>query len=363
MIRLLAVAAAMMLSACAHDVNAKNGTSSDTGSFNVTSALSSEGEPVVIGQTYTIASTVLGADRRLSVRLPSGYKDNPDTSYPVVYLIDGGPEQDFPHIAGIAQSRDLNWTFAPFILVGVETVNRRDQITPSVADLAPYNEWIKATPGGSAQFRQFLREDVMPWVETRYRTSGQNAVMGESLAGLFVVETLLEEPDLFDDYIAVSPSMWWEEKKYGREAAAYLAQMPAGKRRLYLTMADEGYYMQEGLDFLVAALEERSPEGLRWVYIDRGDSETHASIYHTAALDAFRLFYPEPSRIYRQTPLLNGELATPRTPEQETLAAQECKVETAMRTTPKDTRVNQEQYAYRCFLYDYGATATAGNWE
>ena len=121
--------------------------------------------------------------------------------------------------------------------------------------------------------------------------------------------------------------------------------------------------MQEGLDLLVNALKEKAPEGLRWVYIDRGDSETHASIYHTAALDAFRLFYPEPTRIYRATPLLNGEPATPSTPEQEALAEKECTVETAQRSTPRDTRINQEQYAYRCFLYDYGATATAGNWE
>ena len=69
----------------------------------------------------------------------------------------------------------------------------------------------------------------MPWVEARYRTNGKDAIIGESLAGLFIVETLFEDPTLFDDYIAVSPSLWWEKKKYGRKAAAYLAKMPAGE--------------------------------------------------------------------------------------------------------------------------------------
>jgi len=121
--------------------------------------------------------------------------------------------------------------------------------------------------------------------------------------------------------------------------------------------------MQEGMDLMIAALEKDAPAGLSWIYIDRGDSETHASIYHTAALDAFRLFYPEPSRIYRAHPLLNGKPATPRTPTQEALLAKDCTVEMAERATPETTRLNQEQYAYLCFLYDYGATATVGNWK
>ena len=154
MIRISGILAALALSACANGVQTEGLVDVETGAAQKSAPASKEAEPVVLGHTYTISSDVLGADRRLTVRLPAGYEDNPDASYPVVYLIDGGPEQDFPHIAGITQSRDLNWTFAPFILVGVETVSRRTMLTPPAEDAAPYEEWLKATPGGSQKYPQ-----------------------------------------------------------------------------------------------------------------------------------------------------------------------------------------------------------------
>jgi len=148
------------------------------------------------------------------------------------------------------------------------------------------------------RFRRFLAREVKPWVEGRYRTSGTDAIMGESLAGLFVVETLFEAPTMFEDYIAVAPSLWWENTKYGRDAARYLARLPAGARRLYLTLADEGYRHEDGVEKLVAALKRGAPADLQWLYVPQGDSETHASIYHGAALDAFRALYGTPARVY-----------------------------------------------------------------
>jgi hypothetical protein len=185
-------------------------------------------------------------------------------------------------------------------------VNRRSEITPPARDLAAYEAELGAKPGGSAGFRRFIAEEVKPWVEARYRTSGRDAVMGESLAGLFVVETLFEAPALFDDYIAVSPSLWWDEMRYGRDARAYLARLPRAPRRLYLTLADEGFRDQEGMERLVAALRSAAPADLQWLYVPQGRFETHASIYHGAALDAFRAFYGEPTRLYRPGPLLSG---------------------------------------------------------
>jgi len=123
------------------------------------------GIPVSIGMTYSIPSRVLGMDRKITVRLPYEYqnKENAARAYPVLYLIDGGPEQDYPHIAGIAQLSDTNPAWGEFILVGVETVNRRAEISPDVVDAAKYKD-LGAVPGGSAKFREFLRSEVMPWV-------------------------------------------------------------------------------------------------------------------------------------------------------------------------------------------------------
>jgi len=130
--------------------------------------------PVVMGETHTLASTVLGQDRRISVRVPAGYAAEPVRRYDVVYVIDGGPEQDFPHIAGLAQSAEVNGTFKPLIIVGIETVKRRAEITPAVADPKLYVAELGTTPGGSSRFRRFIADEVKPWIEARYRTSGKD---------------------------------------------------------------------------------------------------------------------------------------------------------------------------------------------
>ncbi|MEL0253738.1 MAG: alpha/beta hydrolase-fold protein, partial [Novosphingobium sp.] len=151
------------------------------------SAQLADGEPLVVATTYQVDSAILeGASRKVTVRLPTGYEEESERRYPVVYLLDGGPEQDFPHIAGIAQSRDMNWSFEPFILVGIESLNRRQELTPPVVDAAAYEETLQATPGGSADYRRFLREELKPLIEASFRTDGHDAIMGESLAGLFV---------------------------------------------------------------------------------------------------------------------------------------------------------------------------------
>ncbi len=110
----------------------------------------SEGIPVTIGTTYIIASEVMGMDRRITVRLPYGYgeENNAERTYTVVYLIDGGPEQDYPHLAGIAQLHDTNYAFDEFFLVGVETVDRRAEISPPVRDPEQYAD-LGAVPGRS----------------------------------------------------------------------------------------------------------------------------------------------------------------------------------------------------------------------
>ena len=320
-------------------------------------------KPIVIGETHSIASRVLGQERRIAVRLPTGYADKPDARYPVVYVIDGGPEQDFPHLAGLAQSADVNGTFEPFILVGIETVKRREEITPAVKDMAPYVAELGQAPGGSANFRRFIAQDVKPWVEARYRTSGHDAVMGESLAGLFVVETLFAEPALFDDYIAVSPSLWWDDMKFGRQARDYLRRVQPGPRRLYLTLADEGYRHEQGVNQLVAALKAGAPAGLQWLYVPQGDSETHASIYHGAALDAWRAFYGTPSRIYLPGPLLSGRPMRERTAAENQRRGRECTRAVARRVTPADTRGSDDRFAYECLLYDLGPRARDGPFD
>lgn len=240
--------------------------------------------PIVIGQSFTLRSRVLGMPRKVNVYVPPSHASGA-RRYPVLYLLDGGEAQDFHHISGLAQLGTIAGTTAELIVVGIESVDRSHELTFATRDPRDAETW--PTHGASATFRRHIADEVIPFVESRFRTSGDNALIGESLAGLFVVETFLREPALFDRYIAISPSLWWDAISLSDQAGALLAQHDDTARTLFLAMADEGGTMQLGMHRLVAALEASAPRALTWTYEARPE-ETHATIYHDAALDALR---------------------------------------------------------------------------
>jgi predicted alpha/beta superfamily hydrolase len=246
--------------------------------------IAGEPSPIVIGQSFSLRSRVLDKPRKVNVYVPPGYAGG-EKRYPVLYVIDGGEAQDFHHISGIAQLGTIAGTTAEIIVVGIETIDRASELTFAAEDPRYREQW--PTHGASGDFRRHIAEEVIPFAEQRFRTNGDTAVIGESLAGLFIVETFLSQPALFDHYIAISPSLWWDTRSLAREAGALMARHDEAERTLFLAMADEGGAMQDGMDRLIAALEASAPRGLQWTYEAR-PQETHASIYHGAALDAVR---------------------------------------------------------------------------
>ena len=243
--------------------------------------------PLTFGETFTVASKVLGERRRVNVYLPPGYAESRSARLPVLYMPDGGIGEDFLHVAGLVQVSVGNRTMRPFILVGIEnTARRRDMTGPTENE---QDEKIAVRVGGSAAFRAFIRRELMPQVKARYRTTDETAVVGESLAGLFVVETFLKEPDLFDTYIAFDPSLWWNNQKLVTNAAADLRKRPGLSKTLYL--ANSAEEMIPGvLQRFADTLSKNAPPTLRWHY-ERMPEEHHSTIYHPAALKAFRAVF------------------------------------------------------------------------
>ena len=251
------------------------------------------GEPIVIGRSYLVPSAVLHGNRRINVYLPPHY-GAPGRRFPILFLLDGGAQEDFHHITGLVAISSAYGTTEEMIVVGVEGVERRHDLTSPSSD--PGDLKAAPTSGGAAAYRRFLVEELKPWVDARYGPSGRTALIGESLAGLFVVETALREPAAFDDYIAISPSLWWDRQALSREAGADLAGQRFEGRRLWLAIANEiTLYpeMRQGMDRLVAALTATPKPGLKWSYTPF-PGETHATVYHPAALAALRALYALP---------------------------------------------------------------------
>jgi predicted alpha/beta superfamily hydrolase len=248
--------------------------------------------PLTIGDTFTIESAVLHETRRINVYVPPmPYGTPADTPLPVLYMPDGGLAEDFLHVAGLVQVSVGNATMRPFMLVGIENTQRRRDLTGPTDNAE--DKKIAPVVGGSAAFRTFIRSELIPAIDARYRTTSERAIIGESLAGLFTVETFLVEPDLFDTYIAFDASLWWNDGALEKDAARRIAAIrstPAHPKTLFLATSreDRGEFNAA----LYAALTPQRPAWLTLVY-EPMPAETHATIYHPAALISLRrLFKP-----------------------------------------------------------------------
>lgn len=243
-------------------------------------AASSASTPITIGQTHLV-DFADGDPRQVNVYLPEGYADGAKR-YPVLYLIDGGLSQDFLHVAGTSALNAVWGRSLPVIVVGIESKDRRAELIGSAGNAAQHKQY--PTAGQSTRFRAFLRDKVKPLIEADYRTNGDDGVIGESLAGLFIVETWLREPGLFHRYAAIDASLWWDDAALAKAAAGLIATSPrAGP--LYLTYSNEGQETARAAQRVAAA-------GGSLVCLSPREDLTHATAYHVLSPQALQFLFP-----------------------------------------------------------------------
>ncbi|MBR7634650.1 alpha/beta hydrolase [Janthinobacterium lividum] len=247
-------------------------------------ASSSAATPLAIGESFNIDSQALKEKRHINVYMARAWDTPPDAPLPVLYMPDGGVAEDFLHVAGLLQVSVANGTMRPFMLVGMQNTQRRRDLTGPTENAE--DRKIAPVVGGASAYRAFIRDELMPEIKRRYRTTGETAIVGESLGGLFVVETYLLEPQLFDHYLAFDPSLWWNHGALPRQAAALLAKGAPGKHSLYMASSSEAGIAIE-VQRLADVLQKQAPPGLQW-HLEKMPEETHGTIYHPAALKAFR---------------------------------------------------------------------------
>ncbi len=255
--------------------------------------------PYVIGQTHTLQSQVLNEVRQLNIMLPEGYADNPQQRYPVIYLLDGGQHEDFTHIAGAVQYASFSWVqrLPPSILVGIANTDRKRDMTFKASPKFIWPKWLHGysdaykLAGGSSNFIAYLEQEVQPYVQANFRVSQEKTLIGQSLAGLLATEILLKKPQLFNNYVIMSPSMWWDNQSLLRAAPDYLKNLPTSVNKIYLAVGNEGAEMIADAKTLSTYIRRAKPKSTQYVF-DYLPGEDHGSILHPATLNAFRAFYP-----------------------------------------------------------------------
>lgn len=252
-------------------------------------------KPFIIGSTETIHSKILGEDRILNVYLPDGYNQPDSARYPVIFLLDGSADEDFIHIVGLAQFCSFQWVnqLPKSIVVGIANVDRRRDFTfPSSIQS---DKSANPTSGHSKEFIRFLESELLPHIENKYRITSSRTLIGESLGGLLATEILLRNSGLFNKYIIVSPSLWWDNgsilslkseiytASFNRQTDIYIGVGKEG-----ITPAPTPRVMEVDANLLADKLAAGKNKFLT-VKFDYLPEENHGTIMHQAVLNAFRM--------------------------------------------------------------------------
>jgi predicted alpha/beta superfamily hydrolase len=251
----------------------------------------------VLGKVENLHSEILNEDRTLNIYLPEGYNDS--TSYPVIYLLDGGADEDFIHIVGLVQYNNFSWiNRVPLsIVVGIANTNRKRDFTfPTNVESS---KKLVSVHGGSASFITFIETELQPFIEKKYHSNGSKTLIGQSLGGLLATEILFTKPTLFNKYIIISPSLWWDDGSLLKRDPAILQAGFDQQTDVYIGVGKEGsidgtkkHVMEEDAKLLADKIKASASRKVK-VYFDYMPEEDHATSSHPAVFRAFRLLYPK----------------------------------------------------------------------
>lgn len=198
--------------------------------------------PYTIGETYTIHSNILNEDRIIDVQLPQNYsnQDFARGKYPVVYVLDG--DTNFSLVASLERfsTKFLFRSQPEMIVVGIRNIDRTKDYTPTKSlSKNKDNKLQYETSGGAENFINFIDKELKPFVNKKFRTTDFNILHGHSFGGLFAIYTLLNHTDSFDAYIAIDPSLWWDNKVIFKQAQEEFKIKDFKNKSLYVALAHE----------------------------------------------------------------------------------------------------------------------------
>jgi predicted alpha/beta superfamily hydrolase len=243
--------------------------------------------------SFTIDSKVLGEKRKISIRVPAGM--NPYDAYPVLYLLDG--EVLSTMVSGQVQYLSEAYKIIPnMIIVGIENTNRMRDLTPTHTDKGPDGKTDTSArspfhySGGGERFLEFLQKEVMPMVEIKYKVAPFRILAGHSLGGLMAVYCLLQHPDMFNGYIAISPSLQWDDQSLLKSVAARLNNKKLENKFLFFSDANEdaGFHQNQVVFDSLLQIAKVSFKYKRFFYPE----ESHISEPVKAFYDGIRFIYP-----------------------------------------------------------------------
>ena len=264
---------------------------------------------VSIGTIDSLQSRILNEQRKVWIYVPDSWKPGSTQRYPVVYLLDG--DGHFFSVVGMIQqlSQVNGNTICPeMIVVGIPNTDRTRDLTPSHVDADPpfMDSAFSKTSGGGEKFAAFIRSELIPHIDSLYPTQPYKMLIGHSFGGLTVMNIVMNHTSMFNSYISIDPSMWWDKMNFLKATKKQLAEKKFTGTSLYLGIANT---MEEGMNFntiqkdtsssskhirsiieLDKEIKSRKQNGLKYASKYYGNDD-HSSVPLIATYDAMRFIF------------------------------------------------------------------------
>lgn len=236
---------------------------------------------LINGSEITLQSKILNEERVVTIYLPDKYYISTQ-KYPVLYLLDG--KAHFHHATGAVSFLSEKRIIPEMIIVAIHNVDRNRDFTPI------HDERFRNT-GSAEKFLNFITVELKPYIDGTYRTSSFTILMGHSLGGVFITYSLLNKPEVFDAYIAISPYLQFADNHMVTETDSKLKTEYDSKKYFYMTVGNEPDYYSPLSDFS-SLIKERTNGTIEFEYI-KMEEENHASIPYITLFNGLRFIFSD----------------------------------------------------------------------
>lgn len=197
------------------------------------------GQEIKIGFKDSIQSNVLNENRKFIIKLPRGYNDS-DKSYPVLYRLDGNLDFFTETVVMVNRLVHMEELIPDMIIVMIENTNRN-------RDMMPTNTSFFTSEPGAENFKDFIGNELIPHINSSYRTNNENLLCGQSLSAVFTLYYFLTSPETFDSFIVCSGGFPECEKYFENLSHDFLQTEQATVKNIFLTYGQTDFLDPEGV--------------------------------------------------------------------------------------------------------------------
>lgn len=195
-------------------------------------------QPTILEHTFQ--SDAFGSERKISISLPTGYAEtDSSTKYVVAYLFDGQFNPYFSMVSSVIDYYSQISEGIPMIVVSIHTENRSLEFTPKPNNPKTAAGW-RGNCGSAEMLTTSLRDEIIPYIESNYRTQPYRLAIGHSLGGTYVLQDIFKDESIFSGVIAVSPNLNYDDEQIVFSGERYFKTHPESRTFLYTSAGDQG---------------------------------------------------------------------------------------------------------------------------